>query len=142
MTPPRRRARPEPHDVLRADQALKECALEDEPEGGVPQFFEQREEPLDVPLPRVRPLMNQLREIAFAHRPKLENPLAHEVEAFPRARDGGELRGALARQVTHRAVRRKARMHGLVPLPAVMIFTRSGYSQSVAGMPHAAAGIA
>ena len=93
---------------------MEERPLEHEPELDIAQFFQERKEPLDVALPRVRTLMNELREIAFAHGAQLEDPLTHEVEALPRAGDRGQLRRALAGQIAHRPVLRETGMHGFM----------------------------
>ncbi|GAC1418066.1 MAG: hypothetical protein NVSMB53_17090 [Gemmatimonadaceae bacterium] len=54
--------------------------------GRISQLFKEGEEPLDIALPRVGPLMNEFREIAFAHGPELEKALAHEVGKHRRTR--------------------------------------------------------
>ena len=140
-----RRPRPacgEAHDILRADEALEERALQHEAEVAIPQFFEQRKEALDVALPRVRALINQLGEIPLAHGTQLENSLAHEVEFLSCAGDRRELRGALPRQIAHRAVRREARMDRLVFAPGRDDLHALGIEPQRRRDPHAAAGIA
>jgi hypothetical protein len=107
--------RSEPHDVLRAEEPLEERPLQERTEARLAQFFEEREEPLDVAFPGVGPLMDEFRQVRLAHGPELEQTLAHEVEPLPCAGHGGQLLRTLPRQVAHRAMHGKARVQRLVP---------------------------
>src|SRR5439155_24268101 len=80
----------------------------------VAQLFEEGEEALDIALPGVRALMDELGEVALPDGPELEQALAHEVEPLAGAGHRGELGGPLPGEIAHRATGREARVRRCV----------------------------
>ena len=65
---------------LRADQALHERALQDEPTARVADRFQEREASRDAAFPGVRALMHELRHVRFADRPQFDESHARRVQ--------------------------------------------------------------